>query len=103
MRAATGKLSAEGTPLVRLERAAMIYFGVPSFGVHLNGYVEATGKICVQFVPLPVFLVAALLGPTSRGVLRNGISKTSKRYGKGFPRYRVASTVRDIDFSVFAW
>ena len=28
------------SPLLRLERAAMIYFGVPSFGVHLNGYVR---------------------------------------------------------------
>lgn len=47
VRAATGKLSAEGAPLVRLERAAMIYFGVPSFGVHLNGFVKATGKMYV--------------------------------------------------------
>lgn len=28
------------SPLLRMERAAMIYFGVPSFGVHLNGYVR---------------------------------------------------------------
>ena len=27
-------------PLLRLERAAMIYFGVPSFGVHVNGWVR---------------------------------------------------------------
>jgi len=27
-------------PLVRLERAAMIYFGVPSYGVHVNGWVR---------------------------------------------------------------
>ena len=41
----TGKLSASGEVLIQLERAAMIHFGVPSFGVHLNGYVRATGKI----------------------------------------------------------
>lgn len=40
----TGKLSASGEVLIRLERAAMIHFGVPSFGVHLNGYVKATGE-----------------------------------------------------------
>ncbi len=40
----TGKLSATGEVLIRLERAAMIHFGVPSFGVHLNGYVKATGE-----------------------------------------------------------
>ena len=28
------------SPLLRMERAAMIYFGVPSFGVHLNGFVR---------------------------------------------------------------
>ena len=27
-------------PLLRLERAAMIYFGVPSYGVHVNGWVR---------------------------------------------------------------
>eukprot|EP00802_Teleaulax_amphioxeia_P006950 Tamp_06956.p1 GENE.Tamp_06956~~Tamp_06956.p1 ORF type:complete len:857 (+),score=91.70 Tamp_06956:1-2571(+) len=27
-------------PLIRLERAAMIYFGVPTYGVHLNGFVR---------------------------------------------------------------
>jgi len=38
----TGFMSgpAAPSPLLRLERAAMIYFGVPSFGVHLNGYVR---------------------------------------------------------------
>ncbi|CAN0381700.1 unnamed protein product, partial [Ectocarpus sp. 13 AM-2016] len=36
------KLSVTGDVLFRLERAAMIHFGVPSYGVHLNGYVEAT-------------------------------------------------------------
>lgn len=46
VRAATGKLSAKGAPLVRLERAAMIHFGVPSFGVHLNGYVRGDGEFC---------------------------------------------------------
>merc|ERR1719284_1798306 len=25
-------------PLAKLERAAMIYFGIPSYGVHINGY-----------------------------------------------------------------
>lgn len=44
MRSVTGKLSATGEVLIRLERAAMIHFGVPSFGVHLNGYVKATGE-----------------------------------------------------------
>ncbi|CAN0260460.1 unnamed protein product [Ascophyllum nodosum] len=44
VRALTGKLSVTGTPLFRLERAAMIYFGIPSFGVHLNGYVKGDGK-----------------------------------------------------------
>ncbi|CAM9242463.1 unnamed protein product [Discosporangium mesarthrocarpum] len=34
-------------PLVKLERAAMIYFGVPSFGVHVNGYVRDNGRIYV--------------------------------------------------------
>merc|ERR1719305_1892794 len=30
-----------GAPaLLRLERAAMIYFGVPSFGIHVNGWVR---------------------------------------------------------------
>ena len=27
-------------PALRMERAAMIYFGVPSYGVHVNGYVR---------------------------------------------------------------
>ncbi|CAM9958570.1 unnamed protein product, partial [Phaeothamnion confervicola] len=31
-------------PLARLERAAMIYFGVPSYGVHVNGYVPGSGN-----------------------------------------------------------
>lgn len=44
VRSVTGKLSASGEVLIRLERAAMIHFGVPSFGVHLNGYVGATGE-----------------------------------------------------------
>jgi hypothetical protein len=26
-------------PLLRLERGAMIHFGVPSYGIHVNGYV----------------------------------------------------------------
>jgi len=26
-------------PLLGLERAAMIYLGIPSYGVHVNGYV----------------------------------------------------------------
>ena len=48
VRSVTGKLSASGEVLIRLERAAMIHFGVPSFGVHLNGYVRATGEcVCV--------------------------------------------------------
>ncbi|CBN74091.1 Adenylate kinase family protein [Ectocarpus siliculosus] len=42
VRSATGKLSVTGDVLFRLERAAMIHFGVPSYGVHLNGYVKAT-------------------------------------------------------------
>lgn len=42
VRSVTGKLSASGEVLIQLERAAMIHFGVPSFGVHLNGYVRAT-------------------------------------------------------------
>lgn len=44
VRAFTGQLSNSGQPLIRLERAAMIHFGVPSFGVHLNGFVRATGE-----------------------------------------------------------
>jgi isopentenyldiphosphate isomerase len=28
------------TPALRMERAAMIYFGVPSYGVHVNGWVR---------------------------------------------------------------
>ena len=31
---------AAGTGLLRMERAAMIYFGIPSFGVHVNGWVR---------------------------------------------------------------
>jgi len=27
-------------PLLRMERAAMIYFGIPSYGVHVNGFVR---------------------------------------------------------------
>jgi len=27
-------------PLLRIERAAVVYFGVPSYGVHVNGYVR---------------------------------------------------------------
>jgi adenylate kinase family enzyme/8-oxo-dGTP pyrophosphatase MutT (NUDIX family) len=30
--------SADVEPVLRLERAAMIYFGIPSFGVHVNGW-----------------------------------------------------------------
>ena len=44
----TGNLSANGKVLIQLERAAMIHFGVPSFGVHLNGYVRATGERCMS-------------------------------------------------------
>ena len=32
--------SATGAPLLRMERAAMIYFGIPSSGVHINGWVR---------------------------------------------------------------
>jgi hypothetical protein len=33
-------LSLAEPPLIRLERAALIYFGIPSFGVHVNGFVR---------------------------------------------------------------
>ena len=32
--------SSELPALLHLERAAMIYFGIPSFGVHVNGFVR---------------------------------------------------------------
>jgi hypothetical protein len=32
--------SGELPALLHLERAAMIYFGIPSFGVHVNGFVR---------------------------------------------------------------
>lgn len=48
VRAVRGKLSASGEPLIRLERAAMIHFGVPSFGVHLNGYIAPEGT---RYIP----------------------------------------------------
>lgn len=35
---------------MHLERAAMIYFGVPSYGVHLNGYVKETGEIVLRYI-----------------------------------------------------
>jgi len=37
----TGFVGPDGPPpLLLLERGAMIYFGVPSYGVHVNGYVR---------------------------------------------------------------
>ena len=41
-----GAAGKEIPPLLRLERGAMIYFGVPSYGVHVNGYVagEQSGR-----------------------------------------------------------
>jgi len=30
----------DAPPMLRMERAAMIYFGVPSYGVHVNGWVR---------------------------------------------------------------
>ena len=34
-----GEAAKREPPLLRLERGAMIYCGVPSYGVHVNGYV----------------------------------------------------------------
>lgn len=41
----TGFVGPDGPPpLLHIERAAMIYFGVPSHGVHINGYVRDPEK-----------------------------------------------------------
>lgn len=45
IRASAGKLSPLGSPLVSLATDAMMYFGVPSFGVHVNGFVPADGEL----------------------------------------------------------
>ena len=34
----------DAPPMLRMERAAMIYFGVPSYGVHVNGWVRDPDK-----------------------------------------------------------
>ena len=33
-----GEIGKKNPPMLRLERGAMIHFGVPSFGIHVNGY-----------------------------------------------------------------
>ena len=47
-------------PLLYMERAAMIRFGVPSFGVHLNGFVRAPGGGPVAAVCMSVCLSVCL-------------------------------------------
>lgn len=61
----TGKLSVSGDVLIRLERAAMIHFGVPSFGAHLNGYVKASGEPVETPPPVDPVLVFSFHGPYS--------------------------------------
>ena len=34
-----GEAGRSRPPHLQLERGAMVYFGVPSFGIHVNGYV----------------------------------------------------------------
>ena len=37
-------------PLLRLERGAMIHFGVPSYGIHVNGYVANSETHRPEFI-----------------------------------------------------
>ena len=39
--------AADPTPLLQVDRSAVTWFGVRSFGVHLNGYARTRGDLCL--------------------------------------------------------
>lgn len=68
IRATAGKISPLGNPLARLATGAMIYFGVPSFGVHVNGFIPADGELGLnRVVPTSIFHLRTMVSAIKVG------------------------------------